>query len=135
MVDPLPPKIAPLSLATESEITDSLTKELNSLYCLNLSEKVEIKCSSGLPTAGLGGCKLVMIGGSHTAKISALSRHSGSTEYIPLPGQPLSADTVSNMEEKVTLDNLGERDILYIDLFLNSIYKGSDDSGMLVPRF
>ena len=68
-------------------------------------------------------------------KISALSRHSGSTEYIPLPGQPLSADAVSNLEEKVTLYNLGERDILYIDLFSNSIYMGSDDSGMPVPAF
>ena len=76
-----------------------------------------------------------MIGGSHTAKISALSRHSGTTEYIPLPGQPLSSDTVTNLEEKMGLYNLGEKDILYIDLFSNSIFMGSDDFGMPVPAF
>ena len=95
------------------EIASCLTAELNYLYCLNLAKR-----GSGLPTAELGGCKLVMIGGSHTAKISALSRHSGTTEYIPLPGQPLSSDTVTNLEEKMGLYNLGEKDILYIDLFL-----------------
>ena len=31
--------------------------------------------------------------------------------------------------------NLGEKDILYIDLFSNSIYMGSDDSGMPIPVF
>ena len=71
-----------------------------------------------------------MISGSHTAKILALSRHSGTTEYIPLPGQPLSSDTVTNLEEKMGLYNLGEKDILYIDLFSNSIFMGSDDFGM-----
>ena len=39
------------------------------------------------------------------------------------------------MEEKVTLYNLGEKDILYIDLFSDSIYMGSVDSGMPVPAF
>ena len=116
------------------EIASCLTAELNYLYCLNLAEKPDIKRGSGLPTAELGGCKLVMIGGSHTAKISALSRHSGTTEYIPLPGQPLSGDTVTNLEEKMGLYNLGEKDILYIDLFSNAIFMGSDDFGMPVPR-
>ena len=31
--------------------------------------------------------------------------------------------------------NLEDKDILYIDLFSNSIYMGSDDSGMPVPAF
>ena len=75
-VDPLPTSIAPVSLATEVEIT----KELNSLHSLNLTERPEIKHDSGLPTAGLGGCKLVMVGASNIAKIVALTRHSGSTE-------------------------------------------------------
>ena len=52
-------------------------------------------------------------GGSHIAKISALSRHSRSTDYIPLPGQPLSANTVTNLEEKIALYNLGEKIALY----------------------
>ena len=76
-----------------------------------------------------------MIGGLHTAKILALSRHSRSTEYIPLPGQPLSSDTVTNLEEKMGLYNLGEKDILYIDLFSNSIFTGSVDYGLPVPTF
>ena len=111
-----PASIAPLSLATEIEITSSLTTEPNSLHCLNLAERPNIKRGSGLPTAELGGCKLIMVGSSHTAKISALSRHSGSREYIPLPGHLLSADMVTNLEEKIRLYNQGEKDIFYIDL-------------------
>ena len=57
-----------------------------------------------------------MLGGSHTAKIAALTRHSGTTEYIQLPGQLLRTDFVGNLEEKVALLNLGEGDILYMDL-------------------
>ena len=121
-------------MATEIEITSSLTSELNSLHCLNFAERPDIKRGSGLPTPELGGCKLVIVGGSHTAKISALSRHSGSMEYIPLPGQPLSADTVTNLEEKIGLYSLGDKDILYIDLFSNSIFMGSND-GMPVSAF
>ena len=134
-VDPLPTTIAPLSAATESVIIESLISELNSLHCLNLSEKPEVKRDSGLPKAGLGGCKLVMMGGSHTAKIAALTRHSGTTEYIQLPGQLLSAEFVGNLEEKVGLLNLGEGDILYMDLYSNTIYMGSDEFGMPVPAF
>ena len=37
------------------------------------------------------------------------------------------------MEEKIGLYSLGEKDILYIDLFSNSIFMGSDDNGMPVP--
>ena len=54
-VDPLPTAIAPMSLATEVLITESLIVELNSLHCLNLSEKPEVKRDSGLPKTGLGG--------------------------------------------------------------------------------
>ena len=85
-VVPLPASIAPVSIATEREITSSLVSELNNLHCLNLTEQPEVKRDSGLLTPGLGGCKLVMVGASHTAKITALTRHSGTTEYIPLPG-------------------------------------------------
>ena len=62
-LDPLPTTIAPIPLATEAAITESLIAELNSLHCLNLSEKPEVKRDSGLPKTGLGGCKLVMMGG------------------------------------------------------------------------
>ena len=85
-VDPLPASIVPVSFATEREITASLVSELNNLHSLNLTEQPEVKRDSSLPTPGLGGCKLVMVGASHTAKIMALTRHSGTTEYIPLPG-------------------------------------------------
>ena len=54
-----------------------------------------------------------MVGGSHTSKIAALTRHSGTTEYIQLPGQLLSTESVVNLEEKVVSLNLGEGDILY----------------------
>ena len=124
-----------MSLATEVVITESLIAELNSLHCLNLSEKPEVKRDSGLPKTGLGGCKLVMLGGSHTTKIAALTRHSGTTEYIQLPGQLLSTEFVGNIEEKVGLLNLGEGDILYMDLYSNTIYMGSDEFGMPVPAF
>ena len=133
--DPLPGSIAPLSLSSEIGITASLVAELNTLHCLNLSEEPEIKRDSGLPTAGLGGCKLVMLGGSHTSKIAALTRHSGTTEYIQLPGQLLSTESVVNLDEKIASLNLGEGDILYLDLYSNSIYMGSDEFGMPVPAF
>ena len=58
-----------------------------------------------------------MVGSSQTAKISALSRHSRSTEYIPLPRQPLRSNTVANLEEKIALYSLGEKDILYLIFF------------------
>ena len=76
-----------------------------------------------------------MMGGSNTAKITALTRHSGTTEYIQLPGQLLSAEFVGNLEEKVGLLKLGEGDILYMDLYSNTIYMGSDEFGMPVPAF
>ena len=65
----LPSSIAPMSLASEVEVTVSLISELSSLHCLNLSQKPEIKRNSGLPTAGLGGCKLVMMGGLTLTKL------------------------------------------------------------------
>ena len=68
-VDQLPSSIAPMSLASEVEVTVSLISELSSLHCLNLSQKPEIKRNSGLPTAGLGGCKLVMMGGLTLTKL------------------------------------------------------------------
>ena len=115
-----------MSLETEEVITDSLLKELNVLHCLNLPEKPDTKRGSGLPTAGLGGGRLILVGGSHTSKIAALVGHSGITEYIPLPGQPLSSDAADSLEEKISSLDLGEGDILYLDLFSNTIFMGSD---------
>ena len=88
-VESLPASIASVSIATELEITASLVSELNTLHCLNLTERPEVKRDRGLPTAGLGGCKLV----------------------------------------------LGEGDILYLDLYSNTVYMGSDEFGMPVPVF
>ena len=53
-------------------------------------------------------------------------RHSGITEYIPLPGQPLSSDAADSLEEKISSLDLGEGNILYPDLFSNTIFMGSD---------
>ena len=131
----LPASIAPVSIATEREITASLVSELNILHCLNLTKQPEVKRDSSLPTAGLGGCKLVMVGASHTGKIAALTRHSGMTEYVPLPGQLLSAESVSSLEDKLTALSLGDGDILYLDLYSNTVYMGSDEFGMPVPAF
>ena len=75
---------------------------------------------------GLGVGRLTLVGGSHTSKIAALVRHSGITEYIPLPGQPLSSDAADSLEEKISSLDLGEGDILYLDLFSNTIFMGSD---------
>ena len=105
-VEPLPANIAPVFLTTELEITASLVSELNTLHCPNLTEHPKIKRDSGLPTAGLGGCKLVMVGASQTAKIAALNRHSGTTEYIPLPGQLLSTESVRSLELKTKSPHL-----------------------------
>ena len=113
-----------MSLETEEVITDSLLKELNVLHCLNLPEKPDTKRGSGLPTAGGG--RLILVGGSHKSKLAALVRHSGITEYIPLPGQPLSSDAADSLEEKISSLDLGEGNILYPDLFSNTIFMGND---------
>ena len=74
-------------------------------------------------------------GGSHTDKIAALTRHSGTTEYIQLPSQLLSTESVGTLEEKIGNLNLGEGDILYFDLYSNTVYMGSNEFGMPVPAF
>ena len=76
-----------------------------------------------------------MVGAFHTTKIAALTRHSGTTEYIPHPGLLLSAKSVSSLEEKIGSLNLGEGDILNLDLYSNTVYMGSDKYGMPVPVF
>ena len=42
---------------------------------------------------------------------------------------------MGTLEEKIGNLNLGEGDILYLDLYSNTIYMGSDEFGMAVPAF
>ena len=86
----LPCEVKPMSPEFEKRIVSILTAELNKQYCLRLLVNPNLKPSGGLPQSDTRECSLVMVGASHTAKIAALTGLSGPTEYVPLPGQPLS---------------------------------------------
>ena len=49
-----------------------------------------------------------------------------------MPGQPFGIFVEG---QTPGLLNLGEGDILYLDLFSNTVYMGSDEFGMPVPAF
>ena len=67
-----PATIDPLDSDIEGKIVSGLTRELNDCYCLNLPVNPDLQYGSASPLLELGKGKLVLVGASHTNRMSAL---------------------------------------------------------------
>ena len=121
---PLPTTLLPLSQESEQLIVHQLISELNTLHCLNLGKKPELKRSVCLPTCEHGLSRLVFVGASHTGKMATLLGLSDQVLYLPLPAQTAPKSSVDCIVEK--------QDALIIDIFSSSILMGSTEMGMPV---
>ena len=84
-IGPLPTALLPLSKESEQLIVHQLISELNSLHCLNLCKKPELKRGMCLPTHEHGLSRLVFVGASHAGKMATLLGLCDQVVYLPLP--------------------------------------------------
>ena len=134
-VGPLPVAILPMSQESEQQIVHQLLTELNSLHCLTLSEKPELKRGVCLPTREQGLSRLVFIGASHTGRMAALLGLGEQVLYLSLPIQTELKASVDNIAEKLSDMSLTKHDALILDIFSSSCLMGSDEMGMPVAPF
>ena len=92
---PLPTALLPLSQESEQLIVHQLISELNTLHCLNLSEKPELKSGVCFPACEHGLSRLVFGGASHTGKMATLLGLSDQVLYLPLPAQTAPKSSVT----------------------------------------
>ena len=108
---------------------------LNSLLCLNLCEKPELKCSVGFQTHEHGLSRLVFVGASHAGKMATLLGLIDQVVYLSLPAQTAPKPSVESIAEKLLNMQLTKQEALIVVIFSSSILMGSDKMGMPVPAF
>ena len=108
-----------------------LVRELNDCYCLSLPASPALCRRNRSPLDEPKIKKLIMVGGSHTSRLSALVSASLETLCFKLPNQ-----SQTNAESKITglagdLAKLGlaKGDFVYIDALSNQLLMGSDEDG------
>ena len=93
-----PVEILPLDCDAEAAIVGGLIRELNDCYCLSLPPNPALCCGNGSPLDKPEIKKLIMVGGSHTSRLSALVSASFETICFKLPNQ-----SQTNAEQKILL--------------------------------
>ena len=108
-----------------------LVRELNDCYCLSLPASPALCRRNGSPLDEHVIKKLIMVGGSHTNRLSALVSASFETLCFKLPNQ-----SQTNVESKIIglsgdLAKLGltKGDFVYVDALSNQLFMGSDEDG------
>ena len=136
LVGTFPAEILPLDCDAESAIVGGLVSELNDCYCLNLPASPALCHRNGSLLDEPEIKKLIMVGGSHTSRLSALVSASLKTLCFKLPNQ-----SQTNAESKIAglagdLAKLGfaKGDFVYIDNLSNQLFMGSDEDGFHTER-
>ena len=127
-----PVEILPLDCDAEAAIVGGLIRELNDCYCLSMPPTPALCRGKGSPLDEPEFKKLIMVGGSHTSRISALVSASIETICFKLPNQ-----SQTNAEQKILLLanelsklGLAKGDCVYIDALSNQLFMGSDEDGL-----
>ena len=130
-------KILPLSKESEQTIACQLIADadLNSLHCLKLSDKPDLKCAMCLPTREHGLRKLVLVVVSHSSKMATPLGLDDQVSYLSLPAQTAQKACVDNIVAKLLELELTNKDVLILDIFSSTVLMGSDEMGMPVPAF
>ena len=128
-----PAAIDALSCNTETRIIGNLTRELNDCYCLNLPVTLSLLRGSESPLLEHGKGRLVLVGASHTSRMSALIPASLETKFLQLPGQSQTKDGVGNILAAIDELKLQKGDFLCMDLLSNASFMGTDEDGLQVP--
>ena len=128
-----PEEIDAVDCNTESAIISSITRELNDCYCLHLPSDPSLQRDSESPLLEHGTGRLVLVGASHTSRMSALLPASLETMFLRLLGQSQTKDGVGNILAAIEELKLIRGDFLYIDLLSTAIFVGTDEDGLQIP--
>ena len=126
---PVSPSVPPLS-SIDAQLC---TRELNDCYCLNLPSNPSLQRGSESPLLEHGKGRLVLVGASHTSRMSALIPASLETKFLQLPGQSQTKDGVGNILAAIDELKLQKGDFLCMDLLSNASFMGTDEDGLQVP--
>ena len=117
LVGHFPAEILPLDCDAESAIVGGIVRELNDCYCLNLPAKPALCRRNGTPLDEPVIKKLVMIGGLHTSRLSALVLASIATTCFKLPNQSQTnaESKIAELAAELAKMGLVKGDFVYID--------------------
>ena len=108
-----------------------VVRELNYCYCLNLQTSPVLCRGNGSLQNEPKFKKLIMVGGSHTSRLSALVSASIETHRFKLPNQyqTNAKSKIVKLASDLAQLGLANGDFVYIDALPNQVFNGSDEDG------
>jgi hypothetical protein len=127
----VPEKIEPISEKDEVSIVETLCREINENYALNIDENpVLIRCSETETESKIGTGRIFAIGGSHIARLAGgLACHDCEIINLSKPGWIADPVSIADCAAKLKTYNLSDADTVICDLLSNSIFCGTDSKG------
>jgi hypothetical protein len=128
----VPMSIAAMDTGTEAKLVNCMLEELNDAYGLKLDSVPDISREVD-PGTDHGQRKMVIVGASHMSRIAAVMADGGiQVSNLSTPGWKGTKENISKVTDYVKSANLAKTDMVVLDLFSNSAFMGTDESGM--PR-
>jgi hypothetical protein len=133
-VEQLPKMVPPLTDSAEKSIVTTLVTDLNRNYVLGLSENISVARGGGLALVGTSAGTMVMIGASHTRRMTDSSAASHINLMQGLPRWTSDGSCAAECIEILAQAELTSSDCVYLDIFSNNTYLGTDDRACLLSR-
>jgi hypothetical protein len=134
----LPQKFAGLTEPEEKELIESIMKEVNEMYAINVDPEPVLARSSGSVGQARShtGQKIVIIGASHAKRIAG---GLVSTDYdiidLSRPGWVADPQSISEIGEKLDRYAIENGDFVIVDALSNSFIKGTDPDGNQIAPY
>jgi hypothetical protein len=129
-IEQLPGAVRTLTDSAEKNAVTALVTELNRNYFLGLSENISVARGGGLASVGTSAGKIAMIGASHTRRMTDSGAASRVNLMQGLPRWTSDGSCVTNCVEIISQAELTSNDCIYLDLFSNSTFLGTDERGL-----
>jgi hypothetical protein len=120
----VPEKIEPISEKDEMRTIETLCREINENYALNIDENpVFIRCSETEKENKVGTGRIFAIGGSHIARlVGGLVCHDCEVITLSKPGWVADPASIAECATKLKTYNLSDSDTVICDLLSNSLF-------------
>jgi hypothetical protein len=126
-VEGLSAAVSPLSDTAEKNIVTTLVMELNRNYFLGLSEGNSVAHGGGLARMGTSAGTLIMIGASHTRRMTDSDAASRIKLMQGLPRWTSDGSQMTECVQILTQAELTSSDCVFLDIFSNNMFLGTDE--------
>jgi hypothetical protein len=131
----IPESIPPFDESSEKKVVSAILCEINDIFGLRIDTQPDSNRDLD-PASGTDTGRLVLVGASHMHTVAKAQRSAGADVIdLSTPGWYPTAEKIQTVAAKLRDSKLSSEDIVFLDIWLNSAFVGSDEFGFPLKAF